>query len=120
MKFNWCTIKVNNLEESIVFYEEIVGLELDQRYQAGPDKEIAFLGKGETKVELIKDEGISSVNIGSDISLGFEVNSVDEKIAFLKTRNITVKGDIIKPNPHVQFFYIKDPNGLTIQFVQHM
>ncbi|HHZ01685.1 MAG TPA: VOC family protein, partial [Tissierellia bacterium] len=39
MKFLWTTLLVNNMEESIKFYEEIVGLKLVERFQAGPKME---------------------------------------------------------------------------------
>ena len=41
------------MEESLKFYQEIVGLNLVRRFNAGPNTEIAFLGDGETKVELM-------------------------------------------------------------------
>lgn len=34
MKFCWTTIRVKNLEESLKFYQEIVGLKLDKRFNA--------------------------------------------------------------------------------------
>ena len=46
MKFCWTTIRVNNLEKSLKFYQEIVGLMVDRRFKAGQDLEIAFLGDG--------------------------------------------------------------------------
>ena len=36
MKFCWVTITVKNMEESLRFYQEIVGLTIDRRFQAGP------------------------------------------------------------------------------------
>ncbi|KPU42440.1 lactoylglutathione lyase [Oxobacter pfennigii] len=120
MKFCWCTFSVKNLEESIKFYQEIVGLSLDRRFKAGPNTEIAFLGDGETKVELVCSEEKKEVNVGADISLGFEVKSVDEMMAFVKDKGIDILSGPISPNPHVKFFFVKDPNGLRIQFVENM
>ena len=54
------------MEESLKFYQEIVGLPLNRRFAAGPGVEIAFLGDDGTKVELICSEKIKEVNIGSD------------------------------------------------------
>lgn len=119
MKFCWTTIMVNNMSESLKFYQEIVGLDIDSRMQAGPGVEIVFLGSGETKVELIRNEKINDVNIGKDICLGFEVDSVDEMISFVKTNGIEIQSGPYQPNPHVKFFYVMDPNGLKIQFVEH-
>lgn len=44
---------VKNLEESLKFYKEIVVLNVSRSFKAGPEVEIAFLGDGKTKVELI-------------------------------------------------------------------
>lgn len=43
MKFCWCTIKVKNMEESLKFYKEIVGLSVSRSFKAGPGMEISFL-----------------------------------------------------------------------------
>ena len=119
MKFCWPTLHVNNLKESLEFYQEIVGLEIDRRFEAGPDTEIAFLGDGETKVELVDDANMEEVNIGEDISLGFEVDSVEEKMKSVQEKNINIRSGPIEPNSHIKFFYILDPNGVKIQFVEN-
>ncbi len=120
MSFCWTTLHVNNLKESLEFYQEIVGLEIGRRFEAGPEKEIAFLGEGETKVELVDDKDINSVNLGDDISLGFEVDSLSEKIKFLKNKGVEIDSGPFEPNPNIKFFFIQDPNGLKIQFVENL
>lgn len=52
MKITWVTLSVKDMEESLRFYQEIVGLNIVNRFPAGPGVEIVFLGDGETKVEL--------------------------------------------------------------------
>lgn len=120
MKFCWSTIMVKNMEESLKFYQEIVGLVVDRKFKAGPGVEIAFLGDGETKVELICNENNKEINIGQDISLGFEVNSVDKMMAVVKEKGIDIHSGPFQPNPHIKFFYVLDPNGLKIQFVENI
>ena len=120
MKFCWSTLMVKNLEESLKFYNEIVGLNVSRRFNAGPGVEIAFLGDGETKIELICNEALKEVSFGRDISLGFEVNSVDEMITLVKEKGIDIESGPFNPNPHTKFFYILDPNGLKIQFVENI
>jgi len=105
------------MEESLKFYQEIVGLKLERRFEAGPGVEIAFLGDGETKIELICNEENKNVNLGEDISLGFEVDSVDDMMALVKEKGIAVHSGPFQPNPHIKFFFVLDPNGLRIQFV---
>jgi lactoylglutathione lyase len=118
MKFCWSTIQVKNMDDSLKFYEDIIQLRLNRRFRAGNDVEIAFLGDGDTKVELICDGTGRDIHIGPDIVWGFEVKSVDEMIAFLKEKDIAVQGGPFSPNPHMKYFYILDPNGLKIQFVE--
>jgi len=119
MKFCWCTITVADLNESIKFYQEIVGLGLQRRFAAGPGTEIAFLGDGETKIELIC-HGKGQPKIGEDISLGFEVKSLDETMEHIKQKGISVHSGPFAPNPHTRFFYVLDPNGLKVQFVENL
>lgn len=119
MKFCWCTITVDNMEDSLRFYQEIVGLSISRRFTAGPGMEIAFLGEGETKVELIRDSNHKAANNCEGISLGFEVESVDKMIKHIKEKGLEVDSGPYQPNPHVKFFYVKDPNGVKIQFVEN-
>lgn len=120
MKFCWSTVKVKNLEESLKFYQEIAGLNISKRFDAGPGREIAFLGDGETKIELICDKTLKEISYGEHISLGFEVKSVDEMVRFVKEKGIAIHSGPIQPNPHTKFFYVLDPNGLKIQFVENI
>lgn len=120
MNFNWCTIQVKNMEESLKFYQEIVGLSIDRRFQAGPDTEITFLGNGETKLELIHNKSKDSVSFGSDISLGFHTESLNKLLEFLKEKNIPVHSGPFQPNPHIRFIYVLDPNGLKLQFAENL
>lgn len=120
MKFCWSTLKVKNMDESLKFYEEIVGLKVEKRFKSSEDIEIVFLGDGETKVELICDKNCNETNIGTDISWGFEVNSVDEMISFVREKGIAIESGPFHPNQYTSFFYIMDPNGLKIQFVENI
>lgn len=120
MKFCWCTITVKNMEKSLRFYQDIVGLAIDRRFSAGPNREIVFLGDGETKVELISDLSHKAPNKIEGISLGFEVKSLDQMMGFIKEKGLEIESGPVQPNPHVKFFYLLDPDGVRIQFVENM
>lgn len=119
MKFCWATVHVKNMEESLKFYQEAVGLNMKNRYANVPGKEMVFLGDGETQIELICDAALKEVNLGQDISLGFEVKSVEETMAKLAGLGIPIHSGPFQPSPHVSFFYVLDPDGLKIQFVEN-
>lgn len=120
MKFLWTAINVKDLDESIDFYSSLIGLTMQKRFPAGPDMEIAFMGNGtenETLVELIADKKNTAVNFTGDISIGFAVKSVDTMLETIKNKGISVyKGPI--ETPRSRFFYVKDPNGVVVQFFQ--
>lgn len=120
MKFLWTTLLVDNMDESLKFYEEIVGLKPADRFSAGPGMEISFLGQGETKVELICNENLKKLDAGNRVTLGFRVESLDEKLNFIKGKGIDIITGPIQPNPSIKYFIIKDPNGVKIQFAQQM
>ncbi|MBC7960222.1 MAG: VOC family protein [Vallitaleaceae bacterium] len=120
MKFLWTTIMVRDMEASLDFYQGIIGLTTSSRFQAGPEVEIVFLGEGETKVELICNKQNKDLEFGKDISMGFEVKSLDETLEMIQSKGIKIQGGPFQPNPHTKFFYVLDPNGVKIQFVEHM
>jgi len=120
MKFLWTTIIVNDMKESVKFYEEVVGLKVVDTVSAGPDMNITFLGEGETKIELICSEKLKNMNVGNAVTLGFEVDSLDDMIDFVGEKGISIKTGPVQPNPSLKYFIIQDPNGLKIQFAQHL
>lgn len=120
MKFLWTTLTVTNMDASLAFYQEIVGLKLQRRYAAGPGMEIAFLGEGETQVELIQADAKPSVTIGQDISMGFQVDSLDRMLEFVHSKGVAIAVPPVQPNPHIRFFYVEDPDGVRVQFVEMM
>lgn len=120
MKFCWCTISVKDMEKSLEFYRDIVGLPVIRRFSPAPGMEICFLGEGETKVELACGPNYKAAAGAEGVSLGFEVKSVDEMIEFIKDKELEVAGGPYQPAPHIKFFYVKDPDGVSVQFVENI
>ena len=120
MKFCWVTINVKDMEKSMEFYKEVLGLPINRRFNTGTGVEIAFLGDEFTKVELIYNEKCKEIAFGQDISIGFEVESLDDMVADLKNKGITIHSGPYQPNPKMKFLFIQDPDGLKIQLVQNL
>lgn len=120
MNFCWVTLTVHNMEASLKFYHDIIGLEILKRFNVGEDLEIAMLGKNDgTKVELLCHKSAVGLVHGEGISIGFEVQSLDNALALVKANNIPIKRGPLSPMPSTQFFFIDDPNGIEVQIVEH-
>lgn len=120
MNLIWCTITVGDLAESIQFYSEVIGLEFENRFSPHHGLEIAFLmDENGREIELVHyaDKPVPAVKEG--ISLGFQVPDLEETLAMIKGKGITIlEGPLAAPT--VKFFFIKDPNGVSIQFVEKL
>ncbi len=120
MKYCWTTLHVKNMNDSIHFYENIVGLSIQRRTKLSPEFELAFLGSGETQVELICDSSDIITPIGKNVSIGFQVESLDEFMGFLVKKGIDINDGPFQPNSGIKFLYVLDPNGLKIQFIEFL
>ncbi len=114
MAFLWCTVRVSDVDRSVKFYEDVVGLTVARRLPS-PYGDIVFLGDGETTLELM---GGRQGEIGDDISVGFSVDDLDKLAAELEAKGVKVHGGPFSPAPGVRFLYVQDPDGLKVQFVE--
>lgn len=120
MKFCWVTLNVSNMDKSLSFYKNVVGLSVERSMKPNPNMEINFLGNGDTQVELIYDTKNDKRNYGNDVSLGFEVESIDKMLEDLNKQNIKVQSGPHQPNPTIKFIYVSDPDGMKVQFVENI
>ena len=116
MHFCWCTLHVRDMEKSLAFYQDIVGLVLTRRIAETPGVDIAFLGDGETQLELIvgKDEPYT----GGGAAIAFMVDSLEQKMDFLRDKRIAIHSGPFAPSARTRFFFVQDPDGMLVQFVE--
>ena len=94
MKAMYNTMIVNDMEESVAFYKDICGFEIDSTYDLPNGAQITLLKSGEhTYVELIKD----NVHEVGYYSIGMDVEDIEKEI----------------------MARIKDVNGVNIVLIQH-
>jgi lactoylglutathione lyase len=109
----YVTVQTEDLKASIEFYQWLLDLPVTRRFII-PDGEIAFMGANETKLELIYSKEFKTSAEVEGISIGFTVDSLEEKMEMLKSKNISTT-PIYSPNPNSSFFYFTDLNGIKIQ-----
>ena len=78
---------------------------------------MAFLGSGETQIELICYGGEQTETRIDRISLGFDGGNLEQKIKFIEEKGLVIDSGPFSPAPNVRFFFVRDPNGVKIQFV---
>lgn len=114
MHIKHIALNVNNLEESIEFYEMMTELSVDRRFKAGPG-EVAFLtnNSGATEIELIYMPEAFKFQ-GKGMFICFQTDKLDEmhKLAVDKGLNPSA---IQEPGDETRYFYVYDPNGVSIQ-----
>jgi len=117
MKYLWTTLRVTDLDKSLKFYQEVCGLPVRSR-MSPPGMELVFLGEGETLVELIRDSRQTAVDLGQHVSLGFQVPDLDAALASMAAWKVPVVAGPLQAGPKTRFFFVKDPDGMTVQFVE--
>jgi len=114
MHIQYLTLMVNNLEESIEFYEMITELTISRRFKAGMG-EIAFMtnGNGETELELVcMPQGQKFEGKGMFICFATDQLDARHQCALDKGLN---PSDIQSPDAQTRYFYVYDPNGVSVQ-----
>jgi lactoylglutathione lyase len=114
MKFAHTTISTARYQESIDFYRDVAGLSVVTPL---PNGVVTFLSdsEGDTRIEIIKDN--PPTFSGEGISVGFVH---DDPVAYrdvLRDKGYEVS-DIIRPGGSTVFFFVRDPNGLKVQFIR--
>lgn len=113
MKLELVTIAVKDLEESVDFYKEILGLTEFRRINPFDGVNIVFMKDEESSViELIQhtmdNEPVKSGNL-SKVSITFSVKDLAQVRKLLDYRNIK-----IMEGPFENYIFIHDPNSVRL------
>lgn len=114
MHIKHVALMVTDLEKSLEFYETVTELTISRRFKAGPG-EVAFLanGSGETEIELICMPQGQKFE-GKGMFICFETNKLDEMHQLVQERGLN-PSPIQIPGDGTRYFYVYDPNGVSIQ-----
>ncbi|MGO9603815.1 MAG: lactoylglutathione lyase [Candidatus Binataceae bacterium] len=118
-------IRVGNLDESLKFYCDNLGMKLLRKNDfPGGKFTLAFVGYGDEKdhtvVELTYNYGVEKYDIGSAFGhLAIGVDDIYKTCADLKAKGVKVSRE---PGPMAHgttvIAFIEDPNGYKIELIQ--
>jgi lactoylglutathione lyase len=123
MRFLHTSITVKNMDESLRFYTEVMGLTFERR-RAIPENhaEIAFVHDPESgsRLELTHWEGKEQFEAGEQLDhLAFEVSDLDPFLARLRREKIRVAKEpyTLQGGAH-RIAFILDPNDVWIELIE--
>ena len=115
MKVKYATMIVRDMEESVRFYTEVMGFQMDSEYRPLPGSVITLLkGEGEGMLELIQNPGY---DIGL-YSVGMDVEDLDSTLEELRARGANIVMEPVRTLVGSMAF-VEDPNGVRMALIQH-
>jgi lactoylglutathione lyase len=113
MKIRYATIIVKDMNESVKFYTDVMGFEVDSKHNPFPGLSITLL-KGDAMIELIKN----NENEVGLFSVGMEVEYINSTVKELKSKGAKITREPM-PITIGTIAFLEDPNGATIVLIQH-
>ena len=116
MKLDIVTIFVTNLERSVSFYKDVLGLEEERSFSPREGTRIVFLKADNTTVELIEQQDrIEDLKESEEcrVTIVFETEDLPGMLDVLHTAGIGVMA-----GPIEDYIFILDPDGLKIGIQQ--
>jgi len=86
-------MRVNDMEQTLRFYRDILGLEVAERKRSPRGSDLAFLKipDSEELIELCSFPASGKVQVPEDlVHLAFEVDNLDKTMAYLKEKGIPI------------------------------
>lgn len=113
--------RLNDLERSIKFYQEVLGLEEVRRHKSPRGSELVFLKtpNSDEEIELCCFPNAGSVEVQPDLThLAFEVDSLEEFGKHLTTLGLKYSdGPTVRPDGS-GFAFIDAPEGYEVELIQ--
>ena len=114
--------RLNDLERSVKFYKEVLGLEEVRRHKSPRGSELAFLKAPESEelIELCHFPNSGPVEVQPDLThLAFAVDSLEEFGKHLASLGMKYSdGPTMRPDGNGGFAFIDAPEGYEIELIQ--
>jgi len=112
--------RVRDLEKTVSFYKDVLGLKELRRHTSGRGSQLVFLKapEGDEEIEICKFDQSGPVAVGRDLThLAFEVDDL-EKFA----REAAAKGYPLSDGPHStgssKIAFIDAPEGYEVELIE--
>ena len=113
--------RVNDLERTVRFYKEVLGLEELRRHKSPRGSELAFLKapESEEQIEITCFPGSGPVEVQPDLThLAFEVDNLEEFGRHLARLGLKYSDGPTTTSSGTVFAFIDAPEGYEIELIQ--
>ena len=114
-------MRVSDMEQTIQFYTDVLGLEVLERKVSPRGSHLAFLKvpNSEELIELTSFPPSGPVRVQEDlIHLAFQVESLDDTIASLNAKGVKVTDGPTTTSSGSRFIFIDAPDGYEVELIE--
>ena len=116
-------MRVSDMQQTIAFYTDVLGLEVLERKTSPRGSHLAFLKapNSEELIELCSFPASGAVQVQEDlVHLAFEVDDLDRTIDELNAKGIPITDGPTTASSGSRFIFIDAPDGYEIELIQRL
>ena len=120
-KFLHTRMRVSDMEQTVAFYTNVLGLEVLERKVSPRGSHLAFLKvpNSEELIELTSFPPSGPVRVQEDlVHLAFQVESLDDTIASLHAKGVKVTDGPTQTSSGSRFIFIDAPDGYEVELIE--
>ncbi len=120
-KFLHTRMRVSDMDQTIAFYTQVLGLEVVERHTSPRGSHLAFLcvPNSEELIELCSFPPSGPVKVQEDlVHLAFQVDNLDETISALNSKGIRITDGPTKSSSGSRFIFIDAPDGYEVELIE--
>ena len=114
-------MRVSDMEQTIRFYTDVLGLEVLERKVSPRGSHLAFLKvpNSEELIELTSFPPSGPVRVQEDlVHIAFQVESLDDAIASLSAKGVKVTDGPTQSSSGSRFIFIDAPDGYEVELIE--
>ncbi len=114
-------MRVSDLDQTIQFYTTVLGLDVIERKTSPRGSQLAFLKvpNSDELIELTSFPPSGPVKVQEDlVHLAFQVENMDDTIATLTARGVTITDGPTHTSSGSRFIFIDAPDGYEIELIE--
>lgn len=114
-------MRVSDVETTIAFYRDVLGLAVLERHVSPRGSQLAFLSvpNSDELIELCSFPASGPVRVQEDlVHLAFEVDDLDQTIEQLQAKNVPITDGPTQTSSGSRFIFIDAPDGYEVELIE--